>query len=223
MQIRKDSLVNDQYYHVFSRSIAKFVVFNDTQEFSRMQDILKLYRYFNFDYKYSRFMKLDPDSQLKIENFLEKENSLLVEIVAYCLMPTHIHLILKQVQNKGISHFMAKILNSYSRYFNLTHKRIGPLWAGRFKSVLILTDDQLLHLTRYIHLNPTSANLVKKSEKWPFSSYQEYINRKKKGFCNFSDVVPLSASSYKKFVSDRVSYQKELSIIKRIIIDNYTG
>jgi putative transposase len=77
-------------------------------------------------------------------------------------MPTHIHLVLRQLKDGGISKFMSNILNSYSRYFNIKHNRKGPLWEGRFRKVLVGSDEQLLHLTRYVHLNPVTACLVDK-------------------------------------------------------------
>ncbi len=118
---------------------------------------------------------------------------------------------------------MAKILNSYTRYFNLTHKRKGPLWTGRFKNVAILRDEQLLHLTRYLHLNPVSANLVKRPDKWHFSSFIEYTGQEKDGMCQFQDLIQISSKTYRKFVFNRASYQKELSKIKRVLIEDYTG
>jgi putative transposase len=110
--------------------------------------------------------------QLAIKDSLQSENEQLVEVVAYCIMQTHFHLILKQVTEDGIAKFMGRILNGYSRYFNSLHSRVGPLWTGRFKNVLIRNDEHLLHLTRYIHLNPVSAGLVTKPEDWDYSSYK---------------------------------------------------
>lgn len=225
MQQRKDLLTNDCYYHIFSRSIAKYVVFNDAEEYYRMIEIMKLYRYLDFNYKYSRFNDLEAIKQNAILNDLRKNSSVFVEIVAYCIMPTHIHLILKQIADHGISIYISKILNSYSRYFNLRHKRSGPLWTGRFKSVLVSNDKQLLHLTRYIHLNPTSASVVESPKDWQFSSYIEYIDPddEKEKICLYDNIFDFSPKEYAKFVDDRKSYQKELARIKSLLIDNYTG
>ena len=225
MQQRKDLLVNDNYYHIFSRSIAKYIVFNATEEYSRMIEILKLYRYIDFNYKYSRFANMGSIQQNAILNDLKKNSPVFVEIIAYCIMPTHIHLILKQVADHGISIYIAKVLNSYSRYFNLKHKRVGPLWTGRFKSVLVSSDEQLLHLTRYIHLNPTSAGVVESPKDWQFSSYLEYIDPddEKETICSYDNIFDFTPKEYAKFVDDRKSYQQELARIKSLLIDNYTG
>lgn len=190
-----------------------------------MIEILNLYRYANFSYKYSKYIQLDAQTQIDVKESLNSKNDFLVEIVAYCIMPTHIHLVIKQIQNEGISRYLAKVLNSYSRYFNIKHKRSGPLWAGRFKSVLVLNDNQLLHLTRYIHLNPTSADIVKNLNLWLYSSYKEYTISNYCGpkICNFQNLIDITAKEYKKFVLDRKDYQRQISIIKSILIDDYTG
>ncbi|OGD65565.1 hypothetical protein A3F08_02765 [Candidatus Berkelbacteria bacterium RIFCSPHIGHO2_12_FULL_36_9] len=225
VQYRKEILSTGSYYHVYCRSISKYIIFNNNSEFIRMLEILNLYRYIDFNLKYSMFNKLTLLSQSTIIEKLKSDNQVYVEIVAYCIMPTHIHLILKQVADGGISKFMAKVLNSYSRYFNVKHKRVGPLWAGRFKSVLITNDDQMLHLTRYIHLNPSSAKIVELPEDWSFSSYSEYISSKNyfPKICSYENLFMFSAEEYKKFVSDRKSYQQEISKIKHILLEDYAG
>lgn len=223
-QIREDLLVNGEYYHIFSRSIAKFIVFNNAKEYSRMFEVLRLYQFKDFDYKYSRFLDLDIQLQDSIWSALIANNKRLVEIVAYCIMPTHFHLILKQVTSDGISKYLSKVLNSYTRYFNLRHKRIGPLWSGRFKNVLVTGDEQLYHLTRYIHLNPVSAELVEKPQDWKFSSCNEYFNIPRiNSICIFNDIIDMTSEQYRNFALDNINYQKELSKIKRLLIEDYTG
>lgn len=225
VQLRKDELTNGQYYHIYSRSIAKYIIFNKDNEFDRFIQLLDLYRFQKFGYKYSAFEKLDSSTQHEIVSNLRHGSDRIVSVVAYCIMPTHIHLLLKQNKTNGITNYMSKALNSYSRYFNTRHKRIGPLWAGRFKSVIVRDDQQLLHLTRYIHLNPTSAGLVERPNDWQQSSYQEYINKvgSKTALCETEDLFDISPSDYRKFVNSRRSYQRELAQIKGILIDNYTG
>lgn len=221
---RQDVLANNQIYHVFSRSIAKFIVFNNQNEFNRMIELIRLCRFNNFHHKYSKFLELKPENRIEIIKSLENDNDVLVEIIAYCIMPTHIHLILKQVSDQGIIKYLGRILNSYSKYFNLKHNRKGPLWTSRFKNVIVDTDEQLLHLTRYVHLNPTSTNLVENPKDWIFSSYLEYIHPdEKKSICTFRKLFDFTPKEYEEFCLNRKSYQQELSKIKSILIDNYAG
>ena len=149
------------------------------------------------------------------------ESEELVEVVAYCLMPTHVHLVLKQLKEKGVSIFMNNVLNSYTRYFNIKHKRKGPLWEGRFRRILVKDNRQLLHLTRYIHLNPVTAYLINHPEQWMASSYHEYILESSGGikFCKFMDLIEMDPLSYKSFVGDRASYQRELANIKKLSLE----
>jgi len=220
---RKVPLVTGEIYHVVSKSIANFVIFNNDSEFLRMRALFKYYQIKDPPYKFNYFMKI----KIKEEDFDEyssvylSNKEKLVQIIAYCIMSTHFHLILKQLKEGGISIFIGNVLNSYSRYFNTKHKRRGPLWEGKFKNVLVETDEQLLHLTRYIHLNPTSAGLVNKPEKWPYSSYLEYLGKTKKmnRICSYEDLIDISPLSYKSFVESRISYQRELEKIKHLILE----
>lgn len=223
VQYRKDLLINNEYYHVFSRSIAKYVIFNNDSEYSRMINLINLLKYLHFDYSFSRFAKLSSDQKLLIINKLNEQDDTFVDIIAYCIMPTHFHLILKQNLDFGISKYMGKLLNSYSKYFNITHKRIGPLWSGRFHSVKVENDDQLLHLTRYLHLNPCSASLVNMPEDWIYSSYKEYINIFDNNICKYKNVIDIKPDEYQKFVNDRKDYQKNISQIKSLLLNDYTG
>ncbi len=221
--MRKDLLVNGSYYHILNRSIAQYEIFKEADDCVRFLQILDLYHYENFTHKYSNFLELTTANQGAIIKTLKNDSPKFVQIVAYCIMPTHFHLVLGQISNKGISKFMAKVLNSYSRYFNLRYKRKGPLWEGHFKNVLVNSDEQLLHLTRYIHLNPVSVGLIKKPEDWAFSSYPVYLNIKTDDLCEYDGLFNISSKEYKKFVNSRISYQKELSRIKSILMEGHTG
>ena len=221
--MRKEPLASGNYYHIFNRSIAQYRIFEDENLSSRFIQIIDLYRFIDFSYRYSDFSNLSEQNQEIIVDRLQISDKKYVEIIAYCVMPTHFHLILKQDAEAGITKYMAKVLNSYSRYFNLSHGRKGPLWESHFDSVLVKNDEQMLHLTRYIHLNPVSAGLVKNPESWKYSSYLEYLSSKEGGLCSYDEIIDITPSQYQKFINDQIAYQKELSIIKSILIDNYSG
>ena len=154
-------------------------------------------------------------------NIISRDNEKLVQIIAFCFMPTHIHLILKQLRGDGISEYMRRTLDGYTRYFNTLRKRKGPLWEGKFKNVLVETDEQLLHLTRYIHLNPVAAGLIDKPEKWAHSSYKEYLGKVEDNslMCQFGNILEIKPPIYRKFVNDQISYQKELAGIKSLLLE----
>lgn len=218
--MRKDILTNEMVYHVFTKSIAGFTIFNNDSDFIRMTKLISYYQKDHPPMKFSVFYKL-PKIQFDDINVQLLSRKYLVEIIAYCIMPTHIHLILKQATDGGVSIFMRNILNSYTRYFNTKHRRKGPLWEGRFKSVPVYTDEQILHLTRYIHLNPVTACLIDKPEKWIASSYKEYlleINSSDR-ICQYEAIVNISPNSYRLFVENRIYYQRDLAKIKTMLIE----
>ena len=211
---------NGSLYHIFTKSIAGYRIFNHSLDYKRF---LLSSKYYQVPRKvsFSTYIRLNKIENYEIPIEYLTEDEFIVKIITYCLMPTHIHFILQQLKDNGISTFMNNVLNSYSRYFNLKIKRKGPLWEGRFKSVLIESDEQLIHLTRYIHLNPVTAYIVDKPEKWQYSSYQEYCEEIKKEeiLCNFHNILDIKADSYKRFVEDNISFQRELSKIKKLLIE----
>jgi putative transposase len=219
---RKCKLVKGQIYHIFSKSIAKFEIFNTKQDYRRMLYLLNYFQLKQPPEKFSNFFRLDKVSKqgfLPYFSQISKNKKKIIQIIAYCLMPTHIHLILKQLTQFGISKYISNVLNSYSRYFNIKYHRKGPLWEKRFQSILVNNDEQLLHLTRYLHLNPTSAHLINKPQNWEFSSYKEYLGRSSPTICQYDNLLEIKPEDYKNFVQDRTAYQRELAKIKKIIFD----
>lgn len=215
--MRKNSIENGFIYHIFSKSIAGYRIFKKRSDFERFFAMLRFYQLDSLPVKFSVYQSME-DQELYFENYL-KNNRHLVEIIGYCIMPTHFHLILKQLETKGITIFIKNLLDSYSRYFNIRNNRKGPLWQGRFKSVLVDKNEHLLHLSRYIHLNPVSDHLVEEPADWSYSSYLEYIHKVKNGICNFSDYVTITPDEYREFVESRKDYQRELTLIKHLLLE----
>ncbi|MFC1646268.1 transposase [Candidatus Omnitrophota bacterium] len=204
-------------YHVFNRSIANYTIFNSREEYSRMMTSIRYYSHNNLPISLS-YLLVD-EGKGKLEEIISDPCNKIVNLIAYCLMPTHLHLILELDKEKFVSIFMNNLQNSYTRFFNLRHKRRGPLWEGRYKKVLVKTDEQLLHLTRYVHLNPVTANLIRKPEDWEFSSYKEYLGKTKEKICSYEKYIDVEVKGYKKFNEDRIGYQRQLAQIKKYLFD----
>jgi len=180
-----------------------------------MTDTIAFYSTENAPCRFSFFEKAGKDARLRADH-----TGKIVRIISYCLMPTHIHLVLQQLQDGGITKFANQILKSHSKYFNVKYKRKGPLWEGRFKSVAVDKDEYLLHLTRYIHLNPVTACFVNKPEEWPYSSFMEYLTTSnKRGICDYNDILDIKAKAYRDFVEDRIDYQRKLSLLKKLWLE----
>lgn len=145
----------------------------------------------------------------------------IVEIIAYCLMPNHFHFLLRQERDGGVIEFVRKLCNSYAKYFNIKNTRVGSLFQGEFKAVHVSTEEQLIHLSRYIHLNPlvgyVTADLV--SFKW--SSYREFTGGDRTRICSKEIILShfKSVEEYKEFIMDQEDYGKKLEFIKHQIID----
>jgi len=132
-------------------------------------------------------------------------------------MPDHYHLVIK-VLKEQISKYISKVENSITRYFNKINNRKGPLWQSRFKSALIKSNEQLLHVVRYVHINSTTSFFVKKPEDWEFSSYREYLTNKKI-LKEVREISIRSVSDFKKFTENNIDYQKRLKSIKKILLE----
>lgn len=219
---RKFVFANDQIYHVFNRGVEKRPTFTDKRDLTKAIQTLKFYQYPNLKLSLSKFLRLTDQEK---EKFLTKLNgtSRQVEIIAYCLMPNHFHFLLKQKLENGISNFLANFQNSYTRFFNTKNDRVGPLFQGTFKAVLVEDDNQLIHLSRYIHLNSVSSFLIKPEQlkNYEWSSYPEYLNLSEENITEKQIVLGLfpSISKYGEFVQDQIDYARKLGVIKHLILD----
>ncbi|MEX2054609.1 MAG: transposase [Candidatus Andersenbacteria bacterium] len=222
---RKDPLTTGQVYHVMNKSIAGFQVFPSPYDYHRMRQLIFFFRYSGDIPRFSQFTRLQMVKEKGVEATLAELAEgwqQTASIIAYCLMPTHIHIVVKQLAENGISVFMSNILNAYARYFNTKYKRKGPLWEGRFKNVLIQSDEQLLHVTRYVHLNPVTAGIVERPLDWEYSSYVEYIATAHPAatvLTETSDLLALTGKEYERFTEDHIDYQRELAKIKSLILE----
>ena len=218
---RKIILANQQIYHVYNRGVERRPIFTTKREFERMIITIWFYHFAQIGIHLSQYLVLPKqEQQVFQERLLEKPQS--VSILAFCLMPNHFHFILRQEMEEGVSRFVANITNSYTKYFNLKRKRVGPLFQGTFKAVWVETDDQFLHLTRYIHLNPISSFLVRPEylEVYPWSSYSEYLSPSEMKICNSEAIHRLiSLKNYHQFVYNQVDYAQKLEKIKHLILD----
>lgn len=219
---RRVVFANDEIYHVFNRGIEKRPTFTNKRELDRAVQTLDFYRFSNLPIKLSKFLTLPENEKIELSKAFHN-NEKLVEIICFCLMPNHFHLLLKQKMDNGISIFLANITNSYTKYFNAKHERVGPLFQGLFKAVHIGTEEQLIHVSRYIHLNPVASFLIEAEdlENYQWSSYPEYIGQSLANIADKDIVTDIFSSKekYKKFVLDQVDYAKKLEQIKHLIME----
>jgi len=147
----------------------------------------------------------------------------LVDLLCYCLMDNHIHLLLQENVENGISMYMQRLLNSYARYFNVRHQRVGSLFAGPFKAVSIDGDEQLLHVSRYIHLNPYVAGVVGDVVSYRWSSLSEYLARPNRNDTCHTQLLKslMGPQQYRVFVTNEADFARELSDINHLLLEEY--
>ena len=134
------------YYHVMARGAGKQILFEDKWDYKRYLDKLS-----------------------------ECKKSGNIQLVAYCLMNNHVHLLMYAEDTQTLSNTMRKIGTSYAAFYNKKYDHSGNVFEGRFLSKTIETEASLLNCLRYIHNNPVKANFAER-DKYPWSSYADYIN-----------------------------------------------
>ena len=157
--------VVDGIYHVYNRGVAKQPIFLQDKDYlvflSRLSEILTDPK----NQSKSRKVKLSEETD-------RRNHSGKIKLLGYCLMPNHYHLLIQQTDPDSMTNFMKTLFTSYSMYFNRTHDRVGGVFQGRYKASLVDTDEYLMHLSRYIHLNP--LKLEGGVESYDYSSFRYY-------------------------------------------------
>jgi len=217
--------VENSYYHLYNRGVEKRKIFLDDQDYTVFLSYFKTYllpkdtnhlQKIILDSNSDYFEKFKASRLLRMNNFND-----LIFLYSFCLMPNHFHLLLKQRESDGIDRFMNSIGTRYTMYFNKKYKRVGPLFQGVYKAVLVETNEQLLYLTKYIHRNPSlqGTSLLD----YQYSSYPAYLNLMKVDWLQTKDILEnFSVSgynSYKSFVEDRPLDENEYQLLTNLTID----
>jgi len=224
MPIKRPQLINNEIYHIVIRGVGDSLIFKNINDYYRA--IFSLYE-FNTTGPVEIKKQREKRETIKKrgELFSADTRKLLVDILAFCFMPNHIHLLLKQIKNGGITQFMRKLGAGYAAYFNKKYNRKGHLFQGRFKAVHIKDDKQLRTAFVYIHSNPISLiepkwkeigikdpkKVIKFLENYKWSSYQDYIGGK-----NFPSVTKRDflletmgdSKGCREFLENWVKYKK---------------
>lgn len=189
------------YYHLYNRGVNKYLIFKDTKDYKTFLSYLQFYltpaRDLQGDSSQARF-PIAPTKTLK--NYAGE-----IELLAYCLMPNHFHLMLKQNSEFGINHFMRSLSTKYVRYFNTRHKRVGHLFQDTYKAVRILNENQFTYVTKYIHRNPLDLFPYKDPgnlSSYPYSSYGNYLHLFEQSWVTTVDIL-----RYFSKTNPRLSYQ----------------
>jgi putative transposase len=199
----------DGVYHVYNRGVEKRDIFLDSNDYKYFLYLLKYYLTpeMEEDQTVSRQGETLPRDRGK-PKFCEE-----IGLIAYCLMPNHFHLVIKQANKDSMSRFMKSLSTNYSMYFNRTYDRVGTLFQGPYKAVLVVEDNYLMHLVRYVHLNPVVKKLAgslpaKEAGGWEWSSHGDYLGSRKSKWLSpdlvlsyFNEIGPLKRDRYIDFIN----------------------
>jgi len=214
MPARKTILAIDETYHIFNKTLYGRPLFTDRREHKIFLAAARYYLQPNPPVKFSIYRQQPDKYKINLENKL-------VKIIAYCLMPNHYHFIATQLKKDGIRKFVHRLANSYSHYFNKRNDIKGKLFKERFKTVRVENQIQLIHLSRYIHLNPVTGYLVEDPIDYDYSSYNVYLNYVASDLVDPADVLVdfSSTKEYEKFVLNQKNYQRELKRIEHLVME----
>lgn len=207
------AFVEDGVYHIYNKGSENRMIFTTDQDYNTF-----LYYIFIYIKPLNRVLEKYPNLPFTLREHNMRKT---LELLSFCLMPNHFHLLLRPHDTQAIPIFMKQLSNAYTQYFNNKHKRQGALFQGRYKAVKIDTDNQLIHVSRYIHLNPYVANLCEKAENYPWSSYQDYLDPERESLCSRRLIQSFfsSPNKYKEFVEDHKDYALNLNKLKHELVD----
>ena len=175
MARRKVGFQPNAYYHVFNRGANRKPIFREERNY---------------------YFLLKRIGECCVKNH--------ITVIAYCLLPNHYHLLVRQETEVKVSTFMQAVFNSYTKAFNEAYSRTGTLFEGPFKAVEIVNYSHLLNLCLYIHHNPVAAKLVADPVDWLFSNYLAFLRRDDQMLCDakfLEDNFP-EPKEYEKLIKD---------------------
>ena len=219
--------VEDSYYHIYNRGVEKRKIFLDQQDYSVFLNYLKEYL-LSKDENCLREQLSNPNTSYKEKDKILKllrMNNFYGEItlLAYCLMPNHFHFFIKQKSAVSIDKFMNSIGTRYTMYFNKKYKRVGSLYQSVYKAVSVLTEEQFIYLTKYIHKQALALQgeaLQGWREKQP-CSFSEYLGFRKTNWIEPKEILGYFSKtnptlSYKDFVLEKNDSEQ----IQKLILED---
>jgi putative transposase len=191
----------ESFYHLYARGINRQKIFRDQADFVKFLQLFE---------RYLSLQETKSSAGVSFPNYYNR-----LELLAFCLMPNHFHLLIYQRQPGVMSQFMRSLLTSYSMYFNKKYKRTGPLFESRYKASLISDDAYLEHISRYIHLNPRNW------QTYEYSSLPYYLHQISDEWIRPGHILSqfVTPAEYVQFMEDYVRHKEMLDILKHELAD----
>jgi putative transposase len=193
----------DNYYHVYNRGVNKQDIFLEPEDRFYFLGLLK------------RYLSSEPETDSHKRQFSKFDSE--IELVAFCLMPNHFHMLFYLKQPEGLVHLMRSVMTSYTMYFNKKYHRTGGLYESVFLASRITNDGYLWHVSRYIHLNP--MDIGQSFREYPYSSINYFISAKQASWLHPEKLVQTNneKEQYLEFVSDYKTMHQDMSLLKNIL------
>ena len=191
----------DAYYHVYNRGVNRRKIFLDDQDYTVFLAFLK--RYLGEATEKDKFYRVYPSLKGQLD------------LLSYCLMPNHFHLLLYQYDDvKAMETLLRCVSTAYTMYFNKKYQRVGHLFQGTYKASRILSEPYLLHISRYIHMNPDDY------KNWPYSSWPYYVKGWQADWIKHDKIFELfEGDNYEQYVDDYKSSKAEQEDHKKELAD----
>lgn len=193
--------VPDSYYHVYARGTNKESIFHDSLDYVFFLSLLK------------RHLSAKDIANTRGERYVKLHEG--VQLISYCLMPNHFHLLLYQITPTTMSGLMRRVMGAYSHYFNAKYRRSGHLFESRYRASRVTSDEYLTHITRYIHLNPDNWRI------YPYSSVNYYLGKPCPDWLHPEPIKQLftSTENYLTFLENYKEHRVILEILKHELAD----
>ncbi len=208
--MRKEIFIPDEYYHIYSRILFNAPEFRNSKNANKLLQVFSLANSTKSSEAF-QYLKDNKDAAQEKAVGIANSGKKLVDILCYVIMPDHYHLLLREKEEKGISKFIHKCNVSIAKYINIKNNRRGPLFENRFKAKHINTNEYLLHLSLYIHLNPLDF-LV--GREWRENKLKNWPSAKKK-------LIDYPWSSLKTFLDDK--HKNQVISNTEIVADQFSG
>jgi len=206
--MRKVQFVNNEYYHIYNRAVPNSLLFQEDEDYQKFKRGLKDFN--NKSYYEERAAMVRKYGFKELSSFLELTEKV-VAVVAYCLLPNHFHLILKQLTTNGIPKFLHKIGTSFTNFNNKKYDRPGSLFQGTYKAIHVDNNDYLLWLSGYVNGNCEIHGLAD-TESYQWTSYSHFLGAKPDDLVVDNEII-LNQFKELKELSSLTGYGKFVKVV----------
>lgn len=183
MPSRRVQFAKGEYYHIFNRGVGRGAIYRD-------------------DVDYMEFLRRLKQNAGRYD----------IRIIAYCLIPNHFHLLVRQDETASAGTMVQYISNGYAQWFNRRHQRNGTLFQGRFEAIHVDEDGYLRHLCRYIHGNPVRHGIAMQPALWDYSNYRDWVGLRPGTLVDHQFVINFfgTAAAYTRYLMDYLTHNRDV-------------